>query len=449
MNNAKKSMSKGLKRFYVITAIVAVLYAAAFFIYAYNVRTVGDPDLGGFRGVAKYHLDGIIDLFAFRYAGGSNIIYFSLSALLYAIIVCWIIFLVAGVIINDRKERKLMWWGIIFTFVNIGTYLVFASGSQKFWQIVNQRGIFEGNATLLFLTIAIIGIGLIYLVLTVLAYFWSIMEAFLKSEYLYLEEDDYSDGRIREIVKEELALAQPLKVVIVGNEAQPAKEEAEKEEIIEQVKEEKEIIEQPVVEEEKPVAPTVDFWQVAREVWPQLDNPKPLEVVKEEPVVEEINVDEDEDFLNQGKKKPRLPFTTRILMADADIKVNYNELKNEILSYGVKSRLARTGETFRLHTKKYVKLYLVGKTLKCYLALNPEDYKDTPIPVEDVGHRPAYGEIPLLFKVKSPLSVRRCKALIKEAMEKDGLSQGEVKDTNWVSKLRLENSQKAKEKKNN
>ena len=115
----------------------------------------------------------------------------------------------------------------------------------------------------------------------------------------------------------------------------------------------------------------------------------------------------------------------------------------------MKARLSRGGETFRLHEKKYVKIYLVGKTLKVYLALHPEDYKDSTIPVEDVGHRPNYADIPLLFKVRSGLSVRRCKELIKTACENDGLTQKEVKNTNWISefrKLNAEKKKKAKEK---
>ena len=55
--------------------------------------------------------------------------------------------------------------------------------------------------------------------------------------------------------------------------------------------------------------------------------------------------------------------------------------------------------------------------------------------------------MPLLFKVRSSLSVRRCKELIKAAMEKDELTQGEVLDTNWVDELRVLNAEKAKNKK--
>ena len=44
---------------------------------------------------------------------------------------------------------------------------------------------------------------------------------------------------------------------------------------------------------------------------------------------------------------------------------------------------AKDGDTFRLGGKEYAKIYLVGKTLKVYFALSPEDYKDSTYPIED------------------------------------------------------------------
>ena len=199
-------------------------------------------------------------------------------------------------------------------------------------------------------------------------------------------------------------------------------------------------VKEVVKEQPKPIlVPTVKFWDVARVVWPQLENPKPLP--REEKPVEPVNT--EEDGWNRNKRQP---FMVRIITADLDTKANYNEIKNELLSYGVKSRLSRGGDTFRLGGKEYAKIYLVGKTLKVYFALSPEDYKDSTYPIEDVGHRPNYAGMPLLFKVRSKLSVRRCKELIKAACEKDGLAQKEVKDTNWVDELRKLNAEKAKAK---
>ena len=67
---------------------------------------------------------------------------------------------------------------------------------------------------------------------------------------------------------------------------------------------------------------------------------------------------------------------------------------------------------------------------------SPKDYKDSTIPVQDAGNKNIYKDIPLIFKVKSALSMRRAKELIQDAMEKDSLEQGEVGKVNWAKDLK-------------
>ena len=449
----KKLMSRGLKVLLVVTAIVAVLYLVFLALFAVLARTSGDSELGGFKAIIMYYLHGMLDLIIFRCPEGSNVIvHFALSIFFYALVLCWIIFLIAGIIVMDRKERKVIWWGIVLTFINLGVYALFAVGAQKYWHIINGVDSFKGNSTLLAVTLVMLLFGALFFLLAVLAYFWSIVDSFLKPgkgvrKELYADGDD--EDYIRNIVRDELIKNQPFKVIIVGNEKpqeevveepEPVKEEQPV--VVEEPKPESkpEPVKEVAKEQPKPIlVPTVKFWDVARVVWPQLENPKPLP--REEKPVEPVNT--EEDGWNRNKRQP---FMVRIITADLDTKANYNEIKNELLSYGVKSRLSRGGDTFRLGGKEYAKIYLVGKTLKVYFALSPEDYKDSTYPIEDVGHRPNYAGMPLLFKVRSKLSVRRCKELIKAACEKDGLAQKEVKDTNWVDELRKLNAEKAKAK---
>ena len=192
----------------------------------------------------------------------------------------------------------------------------------------------------------------------------------------------------------------PVEVVRVVEE-EPAKEE-------EKVEEEK--VETPVVKEEAP-APVVEETAPA---------------VNEEPVVE-----------TPVEKKPiiRIPFNERMINAEQEMKDNYNTLKNEILSYGVKSRVSNSGDTFRLHRKTYVKITIAGKSLKCYFALDPEEYRESTVPVQSAAEKNVYADIPLVFKVKSVLSVKRAKQLIQDVMEKNELEQGEVGNTDWAKEL--------------
>ena len=125
----------------------------------------------------------------------------------------------------------------------------------------------------------------------------------------------------------------------------------------------------------------------------------------------------------------RLSFAEKVTAAPQEVKDNYNDLKAYALGYGLKSRVANGGDTFRLHTKTYFRINMVGKGLKLYFALDPKDYADSPIPVQDVGHKNLYKDIPLCFKVRSGLSVKRAKQLIDDVCGKAGLTAGAPVDT--------------------
>ena len=181
----------------------------------------------------------------------------------------------------------------------------------------------------------------------------------------------------------------------------------------------------PAAPAEEPVVPEAVPAQVAEEAEPE---PAPEPVPYVGPVVE----------IKPEVKYERISFAERLLKSEKDLHAIYNELKNEILSWGVKSRVSANGDTFRLHKKMYVRITVAGKSLKLYFALDPKDYANTTLPIQDASGKDMYQDIPLVFKVKSGLSVRRCKDLIKDCMSKDGLTQGEVGKVNWIKELKAE-----------
>ena len=161
---------------------------------------------------------------------------------------------------------------------------------------------------------------------------------------------------------------------------------------------------------------------------------EPIEetIVEEEPVeevVEEIIViDEDvvvEEITINKTSYERKPFVQQLAESQQDVKNMYNELKAEFLTFGIKSRISKGGDTFRLHTKAYARIKVAGKGLKIYYALNPRSYEDSTYPIKDSGNQKIYVDIPLTFKVKSKLSVRRAKELIAQACAIDGLVEQE------------------------
>ena len=269
-------------------------------------------------------------------------------------------------------------------------------------------------------------------------------EPVVEEEKPHIDDEKELMDKIRELIREEIRAAQqpsqpavsfsaPLIVQYFNGmgPAQPAPQpEPKKEEPKPEPQPEPEPEPEPVVEEP---APEPEPEPVAE--------PEPAPVV-EEPVPEPVPEAEPEK-----NKIIRIPFQERITSAEKEMKDNYNELKNDILAYGVKSRVSNSGDTFRLHRKTYVKLTIAGKSLKLYFALNPEDYKDSTIPVADASEKNIYQEIPLIFKVKSGLSMRRAKQLIADVMAPDGLVQGEVGKVNWVKEIAAEMKEGKKESK--
>ena len=458
----KKPTSKGLKALFIISAIVVVLYIGLFVAFAFLSTRSADADINGFANVMKYLLNSVGEILMFKRVGGdSEVPSFVLGVFAYGIALCCIIFTVTAFLVSLKNDRKVAFWALLMNYVDLILYLVFAGMVFKYWEIITNA---NGDILLKVLAIAIMALASIHFALAIFAFYTSLAESYnnpnLKSRYSFVNDEQF-EAELRQAIRQELNDMQPFKIKVIKGA-----------ELLKQAEEPKEELapEEEVVEEEPVINNNVSFWDTAREVWPQLDHPNPLpeeepapieEVVEEDPVEEEPEeelpefeeepqeeVEGADDGMDFGGKKKRLSFMNRILKADSDIKSNYNEIKNEALSYGVKSRLSRSGDIFRLHSKRYLKIFLVGKTLKVYLALDPEDYKDSTIPFEDVGDSPACADLPMLFKVRSGLSVRRCKELIKATMEKNGFRQKEVKNINWVSELRKQNAEKAKAKKN-
>lgn len=159
--------------------------------------------------------------------------------------------------------------------------------------------------------------------------------------------------------------------------------------------------------------------------------------VKEE--VPEVKVEEPAPAKEEVKAAPKaefIPFAVRLAKASKDVKNAYNVIKSEILSYGIKSRVSQTGDTFRLHNKTYAKIVIAGKNLKIYFALNPKKYKDSPIPFSDASNMTAHKETPFVFKVTSDLAVRRALTLVKDVASVDGLVQKEVVQHNHAKDVK-------------
>ena len=386
-----------------------------------------------------------------------------------AILACFVVAIVRAVKLNKKKYLPVVITTLVITWLIFAVLYVIYTASIG-WNgrsLINEniKGIADlfnyKSGTKAHLRAAF---NLVMIVL-VLGFFLLQVIAFIKTLKL-IESDEVEEAEIevltedemREIIREELKafygatpapVAEP--VVIPAVEEIPAEEPA-----VEEVPAEEPAVEEPVVEEtveeavvEEPVAEEVVEEPAVEEVVEEVvEEPVVEEVPAEEPVAEEV-VEEpvaevvEEVFERQeasvavdANNNGRISFFERIVSLDQELLDDYNELKNELMSYGLKSRVSSTGDTFRLHRVTYVKMIFSGKKVKLYMHLNPADYKDSTIPFDDVSHKKSFAEIPFVFKVKSGLSLRRAKGLIKEMMDKAGIPQeGEPKKVKYAEML--------------
>ncbi len=232
-----------------------------------------------------------------------------------------------------------------------------------------------------------------------------------------------SEDQIRVIVREEIEKYEAEKE---PKEEKPAVEVLTKEDV-------ETIVEEAVA---KALEKHVDEKHV-EEVAKPVEEPKEEEPVEEETTVEEEaeeeTADEDsedaeENVIEEGsandpfaalRNKRRASFETRVKNSDYDIRHKYYDLRDYIKSYGVKNRISIPGDTFSAHRKRYAFITISGKHIKVYFAANPDDYKDTPIPVERHQTK-KYEDLPLLFNIRSDLSYRRALKLVDDMLTKEG-----------------------------
>ena len=380
-------------------SIAAIGIFTVILLVAWFVFFIGLCSSLGYAGFSTHHFENLGKMFAFDFAGRTGP---TILALLMILFILFAVFM--SVKATLRKKNTISVWvsfGIMFIGCFIALELFFnLTRSIEGLGYVYILSNFD-KPTRVLMAFGTIGTGILTWLLSIILWGMVIAQNYDKLENADKDEDKGLD---------EKALDEKIRQIVI--------EELEKRPYVTQnfygVGPEKPIVKQTIVQEVK-------------------------EVVKEEPKVVHVEkvvvkpVEEDDEEKN---KIIRIPFDERLVAAEQDLKDNYNELKNEILSYGVKSRLSNSGDTFRLHRKTFVKISIAGKGLKLYFALNPADYANSTIPVLDVSDKGVYAETPLAFKVKSDLSVKRAKQLIADVMATENLEQGEVGKDDFVKPVR-------------
>lgn len=174
----------------------------------------------------------------------------------------------------------------------------------------------------------------------------------------------------------------------------------------------REVIKEVIKEVKVPAEPVV------------VPTPEPVKevVVEKKPLIKQPDVRGKENIIKKEEAE-KLNFDEKLLTAGSEIVLAYNSLKNLLISYGLKDRLSNSGDTFRLHKVTYCKIAMGGSHLKIYLALNPNDFKNSQIAVGNAGFKDAYKDIPLVFRVKSDASLKKARDLITKCMEEKEIKQ--------------------------
>ena len=138
------------------------------------------------------------------------------------------------------------------------------------------------------------------------------------------------------------------------------------------------------------------------------------------------------------KSRERKTFVEKICSLETKHKDNYNTIKNELMKYMFKNRITKYFDTFVFKNTVVCKIAVVGKSLRLYLALNPNDYPEGQFPHKDVSNKKRHEKTPYLMKISSPLSVKRAIRLIADLVKINNIeSSPDFKEKNYVKIIQL------------
>ena len=125
-------------------------------------------------------------------------------------------------------------------------------------------------------------------------------------------------------------------------------------------------------------------------------------------------------------------FLARLIQSGDETKYYYSVLKNSFLSYKkVTSHISWSHDSINSGRTKLAKFSVRGKNLYLYLALNPDDYRNTKYHVEKTESK-KYVDLPCLYKIKNGRRAKYALELIRVLADNNQLVFSEVKTDNYV-----------------
>ncbi len=129
----------------------------------------------------------------------------------------------------------------------------------------------------------------------------------------------------------------------------------------------------------------------------------------------------------------RRSYTSRMIQSQGNVQDYYTIIKNALLSHkGVKNRISWNYEAFNRGRTHVAKINAKTKTLYLYLALDPEELKDTKYGIVDVSSKKKYASVPVLMKIKGERKFKYALELIEKLCEENlGLPKLDVAEVDY------------------
>jgi len=225
------------------------------------------------------------------------------------------------------------------------------------------------------------------------------------------------------------------------NDEQPVEEVNEQQaEIVEekqfdQVAEQTEEVE-PVDENEQPVDEQTEQTEIDEQVYDanqQTEQDESVNSQLENCDIPEEDADDDHDVSKndlsvigiksfRGYPRKSQTFEEKMSLADEQTKQNFNEIAQKFESFKkAKRRDSKKFVTFSKGRTRLARITMSGKTIKCYFALDPNEFATSKYHHKDAGDKSKYEKTPFMLRVKSGRSLKYAKQLIDELAKKHNL----------------------------
>lgn len=205
------------------------------------------------------------------------------------------------------------------------------------------------------------------------------------------------------------------------------------EETAEEEQESEEVVEETAEEEQEPAEEAVE--ETAEE-----DQESEEEETEDDDELAVADESEEDGLFSElaAKRKPSIPFYTKMLSADEKLQTYYNTVKNEFKWYkGINARVSKKCDSFRKGRELIAKLTLAGKTIKLYLKLNPSMYDENRFHQRYAGDKKSYAEVPMLVKVRSDRACANAILLIRDLMsDEDAPRKTRYTEVDFIEALR-------------